>query len=428
MKFQKFIFENYLFDKKSKTLSLNYSLDEKVFFTETFVFDFEFTADLETEVLDRALAGLWLTAGVSYFKTYLPPKIVIKNNQISSNQAKFFENLYLHGLGEFFYQNKIKPPKINFPFVETGLETGLAFSGEGSLVALGGGKDSLTTVGILKNKELDFGTFSLGHSDLLQSQSLIIDQPHYQISRKISSQLLDLNKKDALNGHIPISSILGFVGVISAVLLGKKNVIFSNENSANEPTIVGTNINHQFSKTLEFEKSLQQYVHENISDNLNYFSFLRPWSELKIAQVFCSNFFKDYKKSFSSCNRNFKLGNKNKKFNWCGECPKCAFVFTIFAPFLGADELTGLFNGQNLFLKDELRQTFLDLAGVGDRKPFECVGTVNEVRESFYLATEKGFLGAKEFTVFFERPEFDIEEVCESSMPEEFEEAIAREK
>lgn len=227
MKFQKFIFEDYLFDKKSKTLKLNYSLDEKVYFTETFVFDFEFTENLQKDVLERAFTGLWLTAGVSYFKAYLPPEIVIKNHQISANQAAFFENLYLNGLGEFFYQNKINPPeKINFPFVETGLETDLNFSGEGSLVALGGGKDSLTTAGILKKEEIDFCTFSLGHSGLLKSQSSIIGQPHFQIHRQISDQLLELNKKDALNGHIPISSILGVCGNYYGDFIGQEEYYF----------------------------------------------------------------------------------------------------------------------------------------------------------------------------------------------------------
>ena len=41
----------------------------------------------------------------------------------------------------------------------------------------------------------------------------------------------------ALNGHVPISAIISSVGVIVAILTGRRDVVVSNEQTANEPTL-----------------------------------------------------------------------------------------------------------------------------------------------------------------------------------------------
>ena len=103
------------------------------------------------------------------------------------------------------------------------------------------------------------------------------------------------------------------------------------------------------------------------------FSFLRPISELQIAMLFSR--YNKYHKIFKSCN----VGSKQNPWIWCSNCPKCLFVYIILSPFISKNELIDIF-GDDLYNKKDLLNTFIDLCGYGDIKPFECVGTFSEVR------------------------------------------------
>lgn len=48
------------------------------------------------------------------------------------------------------------------------------------------------------------------------------------------------------------------------------------------------------------------------------------------------------------------------------------------SPFLYKDKLVSIF-GEDLFERPDLTTTFVELTGNGDTKPFECVGTYEEV-------------------------------------------------
>lgn len=152
---------------------------------------------------------------------------------------------------------------------------------------------------------------------------------------------------------------------------GSRYIALSNESSANESTVPGTNINHQYSKSVEFERDFREYVAENINADIQYFSFLRPLSEMQIAYFFAQ--FKAYHKVFRSCNAGSKTDS------WCGNCPKCLFTWLILSPFISREKLTEIF-GKDLMADMNLRPIFEELNGTSAVKPFECVGTVEEVR------------------------------------------------
>jgi len=78
-------------------------------------------------------------------------------------------------------------------------------------------------------------------------------------------------------------------------------------------------------------------------------------------------------------------GNNNL---WCNICPKCAFVFLILSNFLSIDELKNIF-WENLFEKEELKETFRELVWFSIHKPFECVWTYEESFLSIYNAINK---------------------------------------
>ena len=199
------------------------------------------------------------------------------------------------------------------------------------------------------------------------------DNEIIEVNRIIDKKLIDLNSKGFLNGHTPFSAIVAFITYLVAYMLGKKYIALSNEDSANESNVEGEKINHQYSKTIEFENDFREYSQKYLKCNIEYFSLLRPINELQIAMLFSK--LEKYHSIFNGCN----VGSKTEPWKWCCNCPKCLFVYTILSPFLYKDKLINIF-GKDLFEDETLLKTFIELCGYGDTKPFECVGTYDEIR------------------------------------------------
>jgi hypothetical protein len=146
-------------------------------------------------------------------------------------------------------------------------------------------------------------------------------------------------------------------------------------------------INHQWSKGLEFEKMLQERIKKDVDPNLEYFSLLRPLSELAISKLFAQE--PKYFPVATSCNANWRIVREKPKETWCGKCPKCAFAFAILAPFMKEQDLLSMV-GKNLFNEEHLLITYRELLGLQGIKPFECVGTPEETKAALWLTKEKG--------------------------------------
>ena len=393
--YRHFIFEDFTLRAKDKMLTLRYSLDGKITFEERFVFDFPWH-NADTPALTAACKGLWIMAGISYFKAFLPPEITFRTGGIDEAQAAFFQTVYTRGLGEFFYRNDIDPrDKVNFiagaPSIPPPATDPLDL--RGSLVPIGGGKDSLVTAQLLKTAGETFDLWAVNAPKAFDVFSQKLGMPRIDVERTISSQLIQCNHEGALNGHVPISAIWAFASVVSALLAGKKTILFSNESSANDPNTVfhGMAINHQYSKSLDFERAFRNYVYSFITPEVEYCSFLRPLSEIKIAELFAHHCWKDFSEVFSSCNRNFHLNTNDTQLRWCGQCPKCAFVYLILSAFVEETDLLSIF-GKDLSADPKLRETFEALLGLRDVKPFECVGSAEEARWAWHTARARGHL------------------------------------
>ncbi len=376
-KYQTFCFDNYVFDKANKTLVLRYNFDSQESLEERYVFNCDFV-DYNQDALDRALQLLFLMAGISYYKAYLPPKIIAKNLTIDPTVANFLSKTYQKGLGEFFYENSLAfNNSIEFPITATEISP-LEIDSDGTLVAVGGGKDSIVSVEKMKGN-LDVTTWSLGHRQQLEPLIKQLDTEHIWVERQLDPKLFKLNSQGAYNGHVPISAIFGCVGAILCILTGKKDIVMSNEYSANEETMVyqGYKINHQYSKTSEFEEDFQRILTHLFGNGIRYYSLLRPFSELQISEMF-AQYFDKYRDVFSSCNRAFV--QRSDALGWCGECPKCVFTFLALATYLDIDQVTALFGGKNLLLNKDLRKSFQKLISSDQRKHFDCVGTIEESR------------------------------------------------
>ena len=392
--YKKFYFKNYNFDFETGKLVLNYSLDNKIFFEEVLVFNVSGInkENIDLELLDTVLFNLHLVAGISYWKTYCPSEIVIENNSLTKEQSEFWNNLYTKGLGEFFYKNDINFDNlVNFPYdPDLQIVPNKQKFKNRSIVPIGGGKDSIVSAELLKKKNKDFVLFSVEHYDVIESVSKIVGKELLNVKRTLSPVLFELMKKGCLVGHIPKTGYISFVALVMAVLFDYKNIVLSNEQSASFGNVLynGHDINHQYSKSLEYEKLFSDYIDVFINPNLVYFSLLRPLYEIKIVEIFSK--LRQYFPKFSSCNlANFKINGSTHEL-WCKKCPKCLFVYICLSAFLSKEELGTIF-GSNLYEDKSLLELLLSLIGKTKTKPFECVGTPEEVILGLYLASRKEF-------------------------------------
>lgn len=389
--YKTFIFESYNFDEKNKILKLNYSYDEELFFEEKI----EFPSDKilnkeELACLDNIFKYLHIVAGISYYKLFIPNKIEIKTFKLNKEQAEFFNNFYFNGLGEFSFKNNIIDLKerINFPYDNfENLQKNMTFNYKLKnkiVIPIGGGKDSIVTLNIIKKyfKNNDILLCSVGIAKPIEETIVLSGLKSFHPIRTISKNLIELNRNldeiGGYNGHIPITGILAFIMCTGAIIYEYDTILISNERSANigNTEFFGTIVNHQWSKSFEFEKSVNNFFKKYLLENFNYFSFLRPLSEIHIAKIFSR--FKEYFPVFTSCNKNFKI--ENRLDHWCCDCDKCRFVFLILSVFLKKEEMVKIF-GKNLLDDEKQLDGYLELCGLKDYKPFECVG---EIEESIY--------------------------------------------
>lgn len=318
---------------------------------------------------------------ISYWKCTCALKVIIRCGYLNDEQIAWWKKLYFYGLGELFYTNNIHTSIEDFMIIETMGDKNefmyepIGDESNGYIVPIGGGKDSCVTLETLKvDKEKDYCLIINSKPVTLKCAEIagFENDNIIEISRTIDKRLLELNEKGCINGHTPFSTMLAFVSYFVAHLLGKKYVALSNENSANESNVVGEKINHQYSKSFEFECDFEEYTEKFLRAPVKYFSFLRPLNELQIAKIFSG--LEQYHSVFKSCN----VGSKGKEWKWCCNCAKCLFAYIILSPFLYKEKLVNIF-GEDLFEKENLLDIFLGLTGNAENKPFDCVGTYEEV-------------------------------------------------
>jgi len=343
---------------------------------------------LDRRLLENLAFHLGLVELISYWKAACPPLIRLRAGALDSAQQAWWRDLLFHGLGEFFYLNHLAPDPADFVQFLNESETHHpplpCATADLNLIPIGGGKDSLVTLRLLEPRHDQNLCFLLNTS---RSQQASAELFRYWPARTVVARrtldpaLLQLNRSGYLNGHTPFSALLGFTTLLAAALHGASRIVLSNESSASEPTVPGTTVNHQYSKSWHFERSFSEYVARHLTPSIAYFSLLRPWNELRIAQRIATD--PESLAVFRSCN----VGSKQDR--WCGTCAKCLFVDILLAPFLPAAARQQIFGGPVPLSRPELRPLFDQLIGAVPVKPFECIGTVEEVRAALTLASQK---------------------------------------
>lgn len=386
--YPEFTYASYKYTFQGNTLLLDYEfkLNDQLIFKPHSEIIFPHIPQLtgnNAQIADHLVFHIGLIELISYWKATCSPKVTINAGTLNNEQVDYFKNLYYNGLGEFFYLNSIKTDQQSFMQINT---CGKAFQPivlpdlkNEYLVPIGGGKDSAVTLELLINEGYHVHPVVMNpRGATLETVKVagINQNEIIVINRSIDPLLLDLNNQQYLNGHTPFSAMLAFYTLLVSSVSGHKHIALSNESSANEATIPGTGINHQYSKSFDFESTFRKYYQKYICRDLNYFSFLRPLNELQIMQIFSG--LTKYHPIFRSCN----AGSKTNE--WCGNCPKCLFTHIMLAAYNGVDYANQII-GTNMLENTSNTQYFDELTGISEIKPFDCVGTLYDVQTAMHM-------------------------------------------
>ncbi len=399
-----FKFLSYYFDKPSRTGTFVYQGIDNIIFTEKITFAkhpkeaegkrFNALNDPSLDqLLDRAMFLAFILLGTSYYKAHPTPNVSL-SQKIDGWQAQFFSKVYQEGMSQYAFENRLTRDNLaHFKPTSTSSEPALPYKGDGVISLQSGGKDSLLVATLLQESGIDFIPWYVSSSPDGKHPD-VIDHLFPQLTHKNASivirqmDLAHLEQSSGLNGHVPITYINQALAVIQAILNNQNVILTSIGQEGGEPhaKIGDMDVNHQWSKTWEAELSFSEYIERYLTPDIHVGSPIRKYSELRVSELFVHKCWQKYGFNFSSCNEaNYKQNANNNKLEWCGHCAKCANSYLLFCPFLAPNVLQTLFNDNDLFANPALTETFKGLLGVdGVMKPFECVGTVDELRFAYY--------------------------------------------
>lgn len=369
-------------------VTFNITLEPSIEFHPTLSFS---AGEFDDSQLAPYLFNLGMVELISYWKAACPKRVIIEGYKLSEEQRSWWHDLFIHGLGEFFFTNDINPSDPELVTIESEGDpvphvTSRTEPAGGELVLAAGGKDSSLALEMLK----EFNPHTRREVLLLNSTRSATDSVQLAgyndpiiVRRTIDKNLISLNAKGYLNGHTPFSAYLAFLGTMIADSRGLSSVIVANERSASEENAIfhGLPVNHQYSKGIRFERRFKEYARHELRASASYYSLIRPLYDLQVSGLF-ARVAPNHLLSFRSCN----VGQREDR--WCGRCPKCAFVCLTIAPFVSLEKRKDIF-GAELFERTEILEAIEELTGVRNHKPFECVGTLGESRDALVLTLAK---------------------------------------
>lgn len=399
--YPRFFYRGYSTEETLNELKITYTFEIEGLseFTPTWIFPKNGNTQVkwnEDPLMKKMIFSLGMVELVSYWKITCSPQVVIEAGALNKDQILWWKDLYFNGLGEFFYVNKITEADQE-GFMEIVCELGeenkqkndygkkqdTKGSEKGILVPVGGGKDSAVTLELLKSADVPVFAYIINPrgATIHTTESAKLDADHVvSVHRTLDRRMLQLNKEGFLNGHTPFSALVAFSTVIAARMAGLSYIALSNESSANESTVQGSTVNHQYSKSFKFETDFHRYQTDYLPGSAYYFSMLRPLSEFQIAKYFAKQ--KQYHAIFRSCNAGSKTDS------WCGHCPKCLFVYFILSPFLSREEVKEIF-GTDMLEDETMQSTMEQLVGIQEEKPFECVGSRDEINTALVMTIDR---------------------------------------
>jgi UDP-N-acetyl-alpha-D-muramoyl-L-alanyl-L-glutamate epimerase len=359
-------------------------------------FTFGRGGDWADPAVEAAVRLLYLLAGVSYYKTSAPPLIDLGDLPTTVRERDFLRRYYLNGLAEFAYRNDLRLDDLRLEGPDAPAAPAAAFAPVPGrpLIPFGGGIDSIVTVESVTADHPDAALCVVeppgSRFPAIEGAAAVTGLPVARIERALDPLVRGAAEPGFLNGHVPVTAIITAAAVVAAVLEGRDAVVLSNEWSASVPTVVTGEVavNHQWSKGDEFEGAFGDLVQATLGPGMSVFSYLRPRSELWVAQRFAH--LTQYHHVFRSCNRAFHQDPAERLPHWCGRCDKCCFIDLVLAPFMDRAELQAVFDGAEPLQDPANEDRFRALLALGAApKPFECVGDTDECRAAWQLAARR---------------------------------------
>lgn len=403
LKASSFTFGEYEVNPKNSTIKFTYYVQFENGSKRTYT-DRLFLKDVESEMWDRVpadvlehtLQSLLLMIGINYWCLFPTKNICINGFTLSREQAEFWDTLYLHGLGEFFYNMQIDfRDLIAFPYDENKvapIPTRMD-QPDRALLLNGAGKDSILSAEILKSKNMPFDFFAFAPTPAHERIGKLVGAKTIEVTRRFDRIANLYMSWHGISSSYPSVSTFTFIATLLAELLGYNSIVFSNESSADfgNMNYLGLDVNHQWCKSSAAEKMVNDYVHRYITTDISTISMLRKYNELQIVEQFVK--YPKYLHHVTSCNTYFWLPRIEQRLRthgyWCNRCPKCVFLFTCFSAFLPHDEVVSIF-GADLYKKKRLLSTFKRIMGIEGFKPLDCVGVPEEMILAMHYAKETG--------------------------------------
>ncbi|MBR3132359.1 hypothetical protein IKG33_03045 [Candidatus Saccharibacteria bacterium] len=355
---------------------------EEVVFTEKVQFSTANAVNYNQDVLDKALFLAFIVIGTSYYKVHAGKNVEL-SYKIDARQAEIFNKIYQEGMSQFAFENNLARDNLASFKGEGISKSALEITGDGSLVMVSGGKDSLLMVEMTRDSGVKY---KVGYITSQENYPEIINEFGKPIIIRRTVDKENLKLAGGFNGHVPVTIINQALALIQAILIGFSKVEFGIGKEGLEPHawIGDLPVNHQWAKTAEAQSLMNEYINDYITPDIKIDSLLKDYNELEIAKLFAEKCWEKYGDKFSSCNvANYRQGTDNAKLKWCGKCAKCANSYLLFAPFVPKSEQVKIF-GHDLFSDPELTETFKGLLGVdGVMKPFECVASIDELRFAY---------------------------------------------
>ena len=270
---------------------------------------------------------------------------------------------------------------------------------EKTLAFFGGGKDSLVAAKLLESIEQPYDSLvyassiygNLGSQHQQISRLLNFCNPDNRHRQWILDDFLDApvvtlgpkSQSKTLTAAETPSSI--FASLPIALAHDITDISLGHEKSSDTGQVIwektGEDVNHQWGKSFEAERLLNQYIRDHLMCDFRYFSILKP-----IHDVLIFNLLREHEElavHTQSCNLSKP---------WCRRCPKCVYVWVNYMAYLDIDLVNSIFK-ENLGDVSENVPIFRGLLGFADQIPFECVGQADETRLAFEICLAKGVTG-----------------------------------
>jgi hypothetical protein len=337
----------------------------------------------------RMIRALAVIEAFSYWKALCSPVIEVALPAPDAAELDWWQAFWPGAMGEFFYRNQIDYTAPGFLTIRG--PAGAGGPGEDApgrdraapagppLVLFSGGKDSLALARIVSAgggagaEPVDFFLYNPGERLRGLAGSLASGGRLVEVGRAILPELLALNAAGHPNGHTPFSAYLAFAAMLAGYLRGSGPVMAGNSRSDDEPNVrsyLGRPVNHQWTKSFEFETAARTYRDRWLPGAPRYSSPLRPLYEVQIIASLAGDV--DAYLRTVSC-------NQARGGGWCRACAKCAWVFLATAALFGHD-LAIRKTGGDMFADPALSGVYQEMAGLSGVKPFECTGSEDEVR------------------------------------------------